>query len=337
MSKRMFIKCFFALAVLLSLLSAHSTQKKPNSDASGHAGNEENASGHASGEANAHESNDPDSAHVMKQLDGVGIDENVGKYISKDTVFTNQEGKVVKLGDYLGDKPLLLSFLYYTCPSVCQYVANAEAETMKMLQLKLGEDYRAVGISFDKRDGAKEANETYSRYAEMLRGSSALSENDQSEVDWSFLYGNEDAINTITSELGFQYKWLKDVQEFAHTAAIYIITPEGKISRYFYGLYFSPFDLRLALLEAKKEEHRGTIDRILLYCYRYDSEARGYVADAWRLMRVGAGLTAAGIGIFLFMMIKYERRRDDLWQAKIASEKKEGEKKESVTDKDSNA
>lgn len=255
-------------------------------------------------------SGDADSQHVLKQLDGVSIDEKVGAAVMRETVFTNQDGQEVSLGDYLGEKPVLLSFLYLTCPSLCQYVVNAKAQMMQKMGLTLGSDYRVLSISFDDRDTVEAAKAHYDRYAKSIERTS-----DKEKPQWDFLVGASKSINRITTELGFQFKWLEDTKEFAHTAAIYVLSPSGKISRYFYGLEFSPFDVKMALLEAKDEKYRSTLERVLLYCYRYDSNARGYVADAWRLMRVGGGLTALGIAFFLFMMFRYERKRSLLVKA----------------------
>ena len=291
----MVLKNIFLISVFLtaSLLAHKSDSKKDG----GHGDD-----GH--GSQSDEPSQDADAQHVLQQLDGVNIEEKIGQAVMRETVFTNQNGEIVSVGDYLGERPVLLSFLYLTCPSLCQYVVNAKVEMMKKMGLTLGSDYSALSISFDDRDTAEAAMEHYDRYARSLKRTV-----DKENPSWDFLVGNSRSINRITTELGFQFKWLEDTQEFAHTAAIYILSPSGKISRYFYGLEFSPFDVKMAVLEAKDEKYRSTLERVLLYCYRYDNTARGYVADAWKLMRVGGGVTALGIAFFLFMMFRYERKR----------------------------
>ena len=286
----MVLKNIFLISVFLvaSLLAHKSDSKKDG--------------GH--GSQSDEPSQDADAKHVLQQLDGVSIEEKIGQAVMRETAFTNQNGEVVSVGDYLGERPVLLSFLYLTCPSLCQYVVNAKVEMMKKMGLTLGSDYSALSISFDDRDTVEGAMEHYDRYARSLKRTV-----DKENPNWDFLVGNSRSINRITTELGFQFKWLEDTQEFAHTAAIYILSPSGKISRYFYGLEFSPFDVKMAVLEAKDEKYRSTLERVLLYCYRYDNTARGYVADAWKLMRVGGGVTALGIAFFLFMMFRYERKR----------------------------
>ena len=247
---------------------------------------------------------DADAHYVSEQLENVGIDEKVGKTITKDIAFVDQNGKKVVLADYFQDKkPVLLSFAYFSCPSLCHFVVDAKQAAIEKISLQ-GSDYRAITISFDERDKPEDAKRYHERYTSKFKNESF-----KNEFNWDFLVGTKEANNQIAGDIGFNFKWLPDKKEFAHAAAMYVLSPTGKVSRYFYGLYFSPFDLKMALLEAKDEKYRSSLEKILLYCYRYDSEARGYVANAWLLMRLGGAFTALAIAFFLYVMFRYERKR----------------------------
>ncbi len=234
---------------------------------------------------------------VAEELDRVGIEEHIGEFLDGSLTFKNSDGEEVQISDLGNDKPFILTFAYYSCPLICQYVLQGQKKAMEELKLQTGKDYNVVTISFDERDDAKISKDIKSRYT-----------SEQNEADWSFLYGDIGNIKEITDSLGFQFKWIEANQEFAHSAAIYVITPKLKISRYFYGLTYNPFELKLALLEAKEENTRSTVDKILLYCYRYDHEARGYVLQAWNVMKLGGVATTLAMAGFLFVMFRREKK-----------------------------
>ncbi|BBM89942.1 hypothetical protein COTS27_01660 [Spirochaetota bacterium] len=329
-------------------------------------------------------------AVIKKELEEVGIEEKVGNVVSGDVVFTNRLGEKIALETLLAEnKPILLSFFYATCPSLCQYVLNAKTETLAKLGLKLGQDYYAVSVSFDKRDTPKLMEASYQNYMTIYNGmtnqykkssvslsnawlsdtwnasvsyvegadsgdrvtasgnnnrnnvgSAANNNNNDDEFSttggtqvtegainglekreyasfsaymqdekWLFLRGNELAIQKLTRQLGFLFKRVTGgTEDFAHTAAMYVITPNGKISRYFYGLLYPPFDVKMAVLEAKQEKERTTFDRILLYCYRYDADEKGYVLYARNIMKAGGVAIIVFIAALIGMLFRMEKK-----------------------------
>ncbi len=277
----------------------HSMEHKEHKHShSGHNHSEDNHSGHSHSGHN-HDENHPMShiPVVAEELDRVGIEENIGSFIDQSLVFYNSKGEEVVLDDLVEDKPVILTFAYYSCPRICHFVLEAQKKAMDDLSLQLGSDYQAVTISFDERDKQEVTARIKSKYVSQA--------NDES---WHFLYGDIENIKAITSSLGFRFKWIEANQEFAHSAVIYVITPNGKISRYFYGLNYNPFELKLAVLEAKKENTKSTLEKVLLYCYRYDHEARGYVLHAWNLMKTGGVVTIFFMSTFLFVMFRREKK-----------------------------
>ena len=247
------------------------------------------------------------SSIVQKELTKVTINENLGKKLKlKGINFLNQYGKKVYLEDLIKDKPIVLSFGYYTCPLLCGFVLQGKKEVLQEVEkngLTAGKDYRVISISFDKKDTVENAQRYYERYS--------IPEKKVNEdlPNWSFLVGNEKTINNITSQIGFQFKWIEANQEYAHAAAIYIITPERKISRYLYGMQFNAFDIKLALIEAKKEAIRTTFEKVLLYCYRYDSNSRGYVLYARNIMKASGIFTIIFLSCMLLYFFKKEKNR----------------------------
>ena len=234
---------------------------------------------------------------VAEELARVGIEERIGDFINGDLSFYNSLGEKVFLKDLIQDKPVVLTFAYYSCPLFCQYVLQAEEKALSELALTMGSDYDAITISFDERDREKATFDIKEKYV-----------NNHTREHWSFLYGDGENIKEITDSMGFQFKWIPENQEFAHSAAIFVVTPKGKISRYFYGLNYDPFELKLALLEAKEEKTRSAVEKIILYCYRYDHNSRGYVVHAQNVMKLGGVATIIIMGGFLVLMFKREKR-----------------------------
>lgn len=229
---------------------------------------------------------------VKNELEMVKIDEKVGNILDVDLTFYDLEGNPVLFKDFLGNKPLILSFAYYSCTLICQFVLQGQVDVFNRLEMILGKDYNAVTISFDSKDDAELTTEMTKIYAKKT-----VREGNQAE--WTFLYGKDEEIRSITDQLGFYFDFIEASGEFAHSAAFYVITPRGKISRYFYGIQFNPFDLQLAIIEAKDEKTRSTIENFLMYCYQYDAESRGYALVARRVMQAGGVITVAIIGIFI--------------------------------------
>jgi protein SCO1/2 len=240
------------------------------------------------------------AASKAPDLTGVGITEKLGTQINLATEFTDEEGRKVRIGDFFtSKKPVLLSFAYYECPMLCGVVLNAMVDGVKEMTWTPGNQFTMVNVSIDSREKPELAKAKKKNLVEALGKPEAA-------AGWHFLTGQESQINALASELGFGYRWDENEKQFAHGAGIFVLTPEGKLSRVLYGIQYRASDLRLALLEASNGKIGSIIDRILLFCYSYNPQLRRYSVTLMRVMQLGAIVTIVLLGIF----IGFSRRRE---------------------------
>jgi protein SCO1/2 len=205
----------------------------------------------------------------------------------------------VKLGDYFGKRPVVLALVYYDCPMLCTEVLNGMVSAFSVLKFDIGKEYEVVTVSFDPREKPELARAKKAAYVRRYGRPGA-------EQGWHFLTGDPGSINALTKAVGFHYQWDAQTQQFAHATALMLLTPQGKIAQYYYGVEYSPKDLRLGMVEAS-QGHIGTVvDQVLLYCYHYDPRAGKYGAIISRVMQVAGGITIVVLGGFLIMMFKLE-------------------------------
>lgn len=236
------------------------------------------------------------------ELQGVTIDEHIGNMITPSTPFTDEQGKAVTLADFFdGKRPVLLNFVYYGCPNICTFLLNNLVTSLKSFPWTAGEEFQIVTISIDPREDAILARQKKEAYLEEL-GRPEFSNG------WHFLTGTDASIQKITDEIGFRYHYDEEEQQYAHASALYTLTPEGKISRYLYGISFLPRDIRLALLEAADGKVGNLVDQFLLYCYHYDPKGRTYALMATNLMKLAGGATIGGVVIFLAALSRKKRK-----------------------------
>jgi len=236
----------------------------------------------------------------LKKMDVV---ERLGDKIPFDLHFADDSGKTVLIGDYFNhDKPVILNLAYYTCPMLCNLVMNGIAQGVKQLDLLPGKDFQIVTISIDPRDSISLAAEKRANYIKSI-GKPGIDDG------WRFLVGSADQSEALADAVGFEYFYDKEKGQYAHPAAIMILSPDGRISRYLYGIEFKKNDLRLALLEASQGRIGNTLDRIILYCYHYDPNAKGYVLFATNLMKLGGLLTVILLAIILAVLWMNDRSR----------------------------
>lgn len=225
--------------------------------------------------------------------DGVGIDEKLGDKIDLNLKFKNEQGEEISLGSYFqSGKPVMLALVYFNCPSLCNFQLNGIVETLKKLEWTTGNQFEFVIASIEPTetpDLAKSKKESYMTVYDRKEGAKG----------WHFLTGSQESITALADQVGFRYKWVESRNEYAHTAATYVLTPEGKISRYLYGIGFTPKTLRLSLVEASNNKIGNAVDRFLLYCFRYDPEKRGYAFYAFNIMRAGAAVSVVALLAFL--------------------------------------
>jgi protein SCO1/2 len=225
-------------------------------------------------------------------LQQVGIDQHIGQQIPLDLSFRDETGQGVPLRRYFGTRPVLLTLVYYQCPMLCSQVLNGVVSSLLPLKLSVGRDFDALTISFDPRDTSALATEKRDTYLRRYGRAGA-------ERGWHFLTGDRDAIEALTKAIGFRYAWDPKIQQYAHASGIMIVTPEGRLSHYLYGIEYAPKDLRLALVESSQGKLGSVVDQVLLYCYHYDPATGKYGAIVMNMLRLGGGLTLLLVGGFL--------------------------------------
>lgn len=230
-------------------------------------------------------------------LKNVGIQQNLNQQIPPDLIFTDDLGRKVRLGDYFAQKPLILNFVYYGCPMLCGEALSGLESTLRVLKFDLGKEFEVITISFDPKDtpemGAKKKDQFLRRYNRP-----------GAERGWHFLVGQPAAIDAVTKAAGFQYQYDEKTGQFAHSTAILVLTPQGKIAQYYYGIEYPPKDLRLALVEASENRIGNVMDELLLYCYHYDPEKGKYSATVMRVLRLMGVATMLCLGALLFVLIR---------------------------------
>jgi protein SCO1/2 len=233
------------------------------------------------------------------QLDGVGIQEKLGNPVDLDLMFTNERGYQVPLRSFFHkDKPVILNLVYYACPMLCNLVLNGQTQVLREVPWTPGEEFEIVTVSIDPSEMFDLAVRKKQMYLESY-GKPA--------TGWHFLTDYKGNVKKLAQQVGFNYRWDEKTQQFAHAAAIMFLTPEGKVSRYLYGIRFKTRDVRLALTEASESKLGVTVDKLLLFCFHYDPAARSYVLFARNLMRGGGVLTVFILGAILFRLWRSER------------------------------
>ncbi len=230
-------------------------------------------------------------------LKNVGIQQNLEQPIPPDLTFTDDLGRSVRLGDYFGKKPMILNLVYYNCPMLCGEVLSGLENSLRRMKFDVGKEFDVITVSFDPHETPEMAAKKKAEFLHRYKRAGA-------EQGWHFLVGQQDAIDALTKAAGFQYQYDEKTKQFAHVAAILILTPEGKIAQYYYGIEYPPKDLRLGLVEAGAGRIGNVVDQLLLYCYHYDPEQGKYSATILRVLRVAGVATMLFLGTFIFVMIR---------------------------------
>jgi len=240
------------------------------------------------------------SSQVPQALREIGFDQNLDQLVPLDTAFRDEAGRTVRLGDYFGKRPVALVFAYYDCPMLCTLVLNGLSSALGVLSLNPGSDFEIVTVSFDPRDTPASASAKKATYIERYKRQGAAD-------GWHFLTGDQASIDRLTKAAGFRYVWDKDTKQFAHPTGIVVLTPEGRIARYLFGVEYGPRDLRMALVEASAGKVGNPVDALLLYCYHYDPMTGRYGLAIMRAMRIAGATTVLLIGGFVIVMLRRER------------------------------
>jgi protein SCO1/2 len=229
------------------------------------------------------------------ELQGVGIDQKLDAQVPLDTEFVNQDGQMAPLGAYFGQKPVLLALVYYRCPMLCSQILSGVVAGLRPLSLKPGRDFNVVAISFDPQDTTATARAKRDNYTHSYSSKAGVR-------GWNFLTGSPESIRAVTEAVGFHYRWDEKSKTFFHQSGIMVLTPEGKVARYLYGVEYQPKDLKLSLVEASHNKIGSLTDEVLLFCYHYDPATGKYGAAVINLMRGGAALTLLVLGTALTLM-----------------------------------
>jgi len=234
-------------------------------------------------------------------LNDVGIDQKLGVQVPPELLFRDETGHDVRLGQYFGRRPLILALVYYKCPMLCTLVLNDLARSMNSMRASCGEEFDVLTVSFDPRetpDLASEKKKPYLRAYQRARAAEG----------WHFLTGPPESIDRLTKTVGFRYVWDPKYQQFAHASGLIVLTPQGKTSRYFFGIDYAPSDLQLSLDEASEGKATSVADRILMFCFHYDPSVGKYTLSIMRLVQAGGVLTVLALGGAMLMMLRRDRK-----------------------------
>jgi protein SCO1/2 len=233
----------------------------------------------------------------------VSIAQKLNTRVPLDLQFRDESGQVVRLGDYFGKgRPVLLNFVYYRCPMLCPMVLEGTTTSLTHLKFDIGKEFDVVTVSIDPRDKVEDAAKLKDKY---VRRSGRL----DSATGWHFLTAHESAIKKLADAVGFQYAYDSRTDQFAHGAALLVLTPDGRTSRYFYGFEYKPRDLRMAIVEASEGKVGNAVDQLLLLCFHYDPNTGKYSRNAMMFARAGGITTVFALGGFIFVLIRKERTK----------------------------
>jgi len=250
-------------------------------------------------------STQPASQVAPSDLANVGIDQRLNQQVPLDLEFKDETGKAVKLADYFqSGKPVILNLVYYTCPMLCGEELAGEASALSMLKFAPGKEYEIVSVSFNPDETPNDATAAKKTYI------ARINEHLDPKTDgsgWHFLTGAQPQIKQLADAVGFHYRRDLRTKQFIHATAILIVTPAGKIAQYYYGVEYSPKDIRLGLIEASRGNIGNVVDEVLLYCYHYDPKTGRYGAVVTNMMRLAGAATMLILGGFLIVMFRRDK------------------------------
>lgn len=227
----------------------------------------------------------------------IGIDQKLNSQVPLNLSFLDESGSPVTLQQYFGNKPVILNLVYYQCAMLCPEVLNGITDALKEVKFGIGKDYEVVTVSFDPRDTPAISSQKKAQVIGELGVPNAAQ-------GWHFLTGTEPNIKALADSVGFKYRWDPASQQYLHATGIMVLTPKGRVSKYFYGVAFKPSDLRFGLIQASNNQIGNMVDAILLFCCRYDARTGKYDWLASRLLSIGGAITVIALGSFLIFMVK---------------------------------
>ena len=244
------------------------------------------------------------AAEIPTELEGVGVTEHLGATLRLSQYsFMDDAGQSVQLSQYFKQgKPVVLALVYYQCPQLCNLILNGLLTAMKDMAWSAGQEFELVAVSINPSETPDLAAQKKKNYLKMYQRPSG-------EQGFHFLIGEETQVKSLADELGYHYRYDPKEKQYLHTAALFILTPEGKISRYLYGVSFTAKNLRLALTEASRGMVGTVMDRILMFCYHFDPDKNSYTFQMWRVVQVVLSIQALALGFILFKLWQSEKKR----------------------------
>jgi protein SCO1/2 len=257
----------------------------------------------ALGVAGSSRAQSPFTGDTPAELEGIEIVDRAGETVPGDIVLRDETGNRVRVGDYLNQgRPVLVQLVYYSCPMLCTLVLNGYVDAAQEIDWVPGQEYEVLSVSFDPADKPELAAKKKANYVKALGREEAAG-------GWHFLTGEEAEVRRLADAVGFRYRWLEAQKQFSHAAGMFVLTPEGKISRTLYGIDYPVQDLRFSLLEASEGRLGSPLDRLVLYCFQYDPETHKYALVALNVMKLGGVLTVVCLGLLLGFLWIRERRQ----------------------------
>jgi protein SCO1 len=244
------------------------------------------------------------STGLPTALRDVRLEQKLDQQLPLDLVFRDENGQSVKLGQYFGKKPVVLALVYYDCPMLCTQVLNGMVTSFRVLPFQIGKEFDVVTVSFDPRETSALAASKKNVYVNYLPERMHAGANE----GWHFLTGDQASIAQLTDAVGFRYHYDEATKQFAHASGIMVTTPQGKLSRYFYGIEYPARDLRLGLIESAENKIGSPVDQLLLYCYHYDPATGRYGAVVMRIMRIAGIATLLAIAAMLLVLKRFDSK-----------------------------
>ncbi len=243
------------------------------------------------------------AAVTPPQLRGVGIDQRLNNQVPLDLKFRDETGQTVILGSYFGKRPVILSLVYYSCPMLCTLAENGLLNALRDVTFNIGEQFEVVTVSIDPTETPEMAMGKKAVYAGLYGRPAA-------KHGWHFLVGDEPSIRALAQAVGFHYNYIPETRQYAHATGLVVLTPQGKVSRYFYGIQYPARDIRLALVEASQEKIGNPVDAILLYCCEYSPVTGKYSIVVSRILKIAGAITILSLGTLFFALSRGGRRQD---------------------------
>ncbi len=232
----------------------------------------------------------------------VGLDQKLNGQVPLNLAFKDETGKSIHLSDYFGKKPVIINMIFYRCPGVCTLELDGMAKAFNKLKYNAGEEFDIVTVSINPKEGPSLAADKKDTYLQIYKKPTAAQ-------GWHFLTGDQDSIQQLAASIGYRYAYDLDKEQFAHPAGLVLVTPQGKISKYFYGSDYSPRDLTMGLIDASDSKIGTPVEKILLFCLHYDAATGKYSFVVIKLLQIAAVITFVTLGGFIWMMMRWEKNR----------------------------